>query len=188
MLRVMIVRKGDNRGPAAPNGAPVWGTAVQPNRKIYRSLPSDVAGWGHNIIAKGMRIMLETSLLITALLFGGTVLYAFGFAAFVFTALPAESAGPLIRQAFPHFYMFVLLSASLAGVLCVTIDSFSAITLGAIVATTVLAREVIMPAVNAAMDAGATARFRGLHSLSVLITLAHIVGAAVVIVRLAVIV
>ena len=132
--------------------------------------------------------MLETSLLITALLFGGTVLYAFGFAAFVFTALPADSAGQLIRQAFPHFYMFVLLTASLAGVLCVALDAFSAMTLGAIAVTTVLAREVIMPAINAAKDAGANARFKILHSLSVLITLAHIVGAAVVIVRLAFIV
>jgi len=31
--------------------------------------------------------MFEIALLATALMFGGTVLYAFGFAAFVFTAL-----------------------------------------------------------------------------------------------------
>ena len=46
--------------------------------------------------------MFEVSLLTTALLFGGMVLYAFGFAAFVFRALPAETAGPLIRRAFPN--------------------------------------------------------------------------------------
>jgi hypothetical protein len=33
--------------------------------------------------------MFEIALLTTALLFGGMVLYAFGFAAFVFTALPS---------------------------------------------------------------------------------------------------
>ena len=41
--------------------------------------------------------MVEVSLLVTALMFGGTVLYAFGFAAFVFTALPADTAAPLLR-------------------------------------------------------------------------------------------
>ena len=44
--------------------------------------------------------MTEAALLVTALLFGGTVLYSFGFAAFVFNALPADVAGPLIRRAF----------------------------------------------------------------------------------------
>jgi len=33
--------------------------------------------------------MFEIALLTTALLFGGMVLYAFGFAAFVFTVLPS---------------------------------------------------------------------------------------------------
>ena len=41
--------------------------------------------------------MFELFLLVTALLFGGMVLYSFGFAAFVFTALPADVAGPLIK-------------------------------------------------------------------------------------------
>ena len=36
--------------------------------------------------------MLEIALLMTALLFGGAVLYSFGFAAFVFNALPPETA------------------------------------------------------------------------------------------------
>jgi len=43
------------------------------------------------------------ALLVTALLFGGMTLYSFGLAAFVFSALPADTAGPLIRRAFPHF-------------------------------------------------------------------------------------
>ncbi|MBC7497741.1 MAG: DUF4149 domain-containing protein, partial [Sphingomonadaceae bacterium] len=51
--------------------------------------------------------MLIAGLLATALLFGGTVLYSFGFAAFLFNALPAETAGPTLRRAFPHFYSFV---------------------------------------------------------------------------------
>ena len=52
--------------------------------------------------------MLTAALLVTALLFGGMVLYSFGFAAFVFSVLPMETAGPTIRRAFPHFYLFVI--------------------------------------------------------------------------------
>ncbi|NJC07691.1 hypothetical protein [Polymorphobacter fuscus] len=37
--------------------------------------------------------MLTASLLATALLFGGMVLYSFGFAAFLLNAMPAEIAG-----------------------------------------------------------------------------------------------
>ena len=52
--------------------------------------------------------MLILAILATALLFGGMVLYSFGFAAFLFTALPPDIAGPTIRRAFPLFYLFVL--------------------------------------------------------------------------------
>ena len=61
--------------------------------------------------------MTTAALLATALLFGGMVLYAFGFAAFLFTALPAEVAGPTIRRAFPHFYAFGIATATLAALL-----------------------------------------------------------------------
>ena len=129
--------------------------------------------------------MIEFSLLVTALLFGGMVLYSFGFAAFVFTALPAETAGPLIRRAFPHFYLFVFVVSLLAALGTVSNDWVAATTLAGIAGTVVFARQVLMPAVNAATDAGAKARFKVLHTISVLITLAHIAGAAFVILRLA---
>ena len=129
--------------------------------------------------------MFELSLLVTALLFGGMVLYSFGFAAFVFTALPANVAGPLIRRAFPHFYLFVLASSAVAVTVALAFDPVSSAILVAIAVTTILARQVLMPAINAATDQGAKTRFKVLHSLSVLITLAHIGAAALVLVRLA---
>lgn len=129
--------------------------------------------------------MTEIALLTTAFLFGGMLLYSFGFAAFLFTALPAETAGPLIRKAFPHFYLFVLITSLAAAVLAAVDDRISAIILALIAATTVYARQVLMPAINAATDAGERSRFKLLHGLSVLITLAHIAGAGVVIVRIA---
>ncbi len=128
--------------------------------------------------------MAEAALLTTALLFGGMTLYSFGFAAFVFNALPAETAGPLIRQAFPHFYLFVLGSSLLGAVLVVWTDPLSAILLATVAATTIFARQILMPAINRATDTGAKGRFKALHGLSVAITLGHIVAAAVVLVRL----
>lgn len=129
--------------------------------------------------------MFELSLLVTALLFGGMVLYSFGFAAFVFTALPANVAGPLIRRAFPHFYLFVLISSAVAAGVALAFDPVSSAILVAIAVTTILARQVLMPAINAATDQGAKTRFKVLHTLSVLITLAHIGAAALVLIRIA---
>lgn len=129
--------------------------------------------------------MLEISLLVTAILFGGMVLYSFGFAAFVFNALPAETAGPLIRKAFPHFYLFVFSASALAACTLAFLDTTSAAVLALIALTTVFARQILMPAINQATDTRAKSRFKVLHTLSVLITLGHIAGAAYVIIRLA---
>lgn len=118
--------------------------------------------------------MLVAALLATSLLFGGMVLYSFGFAAFLFTALPADVAGPTIRRAFPHFYLFVMLSAAAASGLVWAHDAITAGLLALIAVTTLPARQLLMPAINRATDEGAKARFKWLHGLSVAITLAHI--------------
>ncbi len=128
--------------------------------------------------------MIEAGILLTALLFGGMVLYSFGFAAFVFSALPSDMARSTIRRAFPHFYIFVLAVSAIAALFAAGVDQTSAIILAAVAATTIAARQIIMPAINAATDAGATARFKALHSLSVIITLAHIAGAGIALIRL----
>lgn len=128
--------------------------------------------------------MIEAGILLTALLFGGMVLYTFGFAAFVFSALPSDTARAMIRRAFPHFYLFVLAISAVAVGFAAGFDQTSALILAAIAASTVVARQVIMPAINAASDAGAATRFKALHSLSVLVTLAHIAGAGIALIRL----
>ncbi|MEM8555721.1 MAG: DUF4149 domain-containing protein [Pseudomonadota bacterium] len=127
--------------------------------------------------------MAEVALLITALLFGGMVLYSFGFAAFLFTALPPDTAGPVIRQAFPHFYLFVAVTSALAALLVSWQDTLSAILLGLIALTVIPTRQVLMPAINNATDSGNKKRFHYLHGASVLITLAHIGMAGVVLAR-----
>lgn len=125
------------------------------------------------------------ALLVTALLFGGMTLYSFGFAAFVFSALPADTAGPLIRRAFPHFYLFVLACSVVAGVLLMLQDWIGAGIMAAVALSTIYARQSLMPAINAATDAGQTTRFKWLHGVSVAITLAHILASGAVLIRLA---
>ncbi len=134
--------------------------------------------------------MLDTtlrmaSLLLAAGLFGGMLLFAGGFAAFLFTALPVEQARALIRRAFPPFYMVVIVAAAVAAAATVAVDARSSAWLLAIALTTVPARQVLMPAINRATDAGARARFARLHGLSVVVTLLHIAIAGMVVVRLA---
>lgn len=119
-------------------------------------------------------MMLTLALLATALLFGGMVLYSFGFAAFLFTALPANVAGPAIRRAFPYFYLFVMICAAIAAGLVWSHDRFATGLLGLILVTTIPTRQILMPAINQATDAGAKSRFKWLHGLSVAITLGHI--------------
>jgi hypothetical protein len=128
--------------------------------------------------------MIETCALLTvALLFGGMVLYAFGFAAFLFTALPMDLARSTLRRAFPHFYLFVLITAALAAALAWPNDRVSALWLIGVALSTWPTRQILMPAINEATDAGAKKRFQWLHGLSVVISLGHIGIAALVLTR-----
>ena len=128
--------------------------------------------------------MTILALLTTALLFGGMILYSFGFAAFIFHALPPEQAGPVIRRAFPWFYLFVLAASAIAAGFALASDMAAAGALAAIALTTIYARQSLMPAINRATDSGDKARFRRLHGLSVAITLAHIAASGWVLTRL----
>jgi Domain of unknown function (DUF4149) len=127
--------------------------------------------------------MLTLGVLITALLFGGMVLYSFGFAAFVFSALPPPVAGQTLRRAFPHFYLFVIATAAAAAAVLWSHDSFAALLLAFIALSTLPTRQILMPAINAATDAGAKNKFKFLHGLSVVMTLAHIGMAGFVLAR-----
>ena len=128
--------------------------------------------------------MTIAALLVTALLFGGMILYSFGFAAFLFTALPPDVAGQTIRRAFPHFYLFVIATAGLAAVLLLPQDRGLAALMAVVALSTVPTRQMLMPAINTATDTGARRRFHVLHGLSVAITLAHIALAGWVLARL----
>lgn len=129
-------------------------------------------------------VYLQTaSLLVVALLFGGMFLFAGGFAAFLFRHLPPEGARMLIRKAFPPFYLFVIVSSGLAMALSRRSDSFSAALMAFVMMTAVASRQLLMPAINRATDSGHRKQFLWLHGISVLLTLGHIVLAAVVLVH-----
>ena len=123
------------------------------------------------------------SLLVVSLLFGGMLLFSAGFAAFLFRYLPPQDARMLIRKAFPLFYLFVIVVSGFATALCWRSDSFSAAWMAFVMLTTVAARQLLMPAINRATDLGYRKRFPWLHGFSVLLTLGHIVLAALVLVR-----
>jgi hypothetical protein len=131
-------------------------------------------------------MLSQAAVLLTDLLFGGVNLHSFGFATFLFSALPADAAGPLLRRAFPHFYVFVI-GCSLAGAaLTVSFDGTSALILGLIAVTALLTRQIFMPAINAATDIGDCRRFGVLHTRSILVTLANIARSSAVILRFSV--
>ncbi|QFS82237.1 hypothetical protein FIU97_05540 [Roseivivax sp. THAF40] len=127
--------------------------------------------------------MTTLALLTTALLFGGAVLFSFGFAVFLLKNTEEKEARRLLRAAFPHFYTLVIALSALAAALALPSDTLSAGILAAIALSTIPARQVLMPAINAATDAGDKARFGRLHGVSVVLGLVHIAGMAYVLTR-----
>jgi hypothetical protein len=128
--------------------------------------------------------------ILTAILFGGMVLYSFGFAPFLFRQLAPDQAGPLIRAAFPWYYLLVILGALAAGLALIPVDGLSVALMGWVAALGVLSRQGLMPAINAARDrqlAGEDAggRFALLHGASVAINLVQLALAGWVLLRLA---
>lgn len=83
------------------------------------------------------------ALLATATLFGGMVLYSFGFAPMVFRALPAEEAGRFIRMAFPWYYLFVIVASALGGVFLIPSNQLSAALMAGIAMVGLYARQIL---------------------------------------------
>jgi len=131
-------------------------------------------------------VLQSIALLLTAWLFGGMLLFAAGFAAFLFKVMPVAQARALIRQAFGPFYLFVMVTSAVAACLFATWSATHAALLALVAITTVPTRQVLMPAINRATDQGLRARFIRLHALSVVISLAHIVITGAVLVRIAI--
>lgn len=130
-----------------------------------------------------MALQASLALLSTAFLFGGMLLFSFAFAAFLFTHLPAAQAGNLLRWTFPHFYLGVIMVAAVAALLHVRLDTAGSVYLAGVALSTLPARQLLMPAINEASDAGDRSRFNRLHSLSVVIGVLQIAVVGYVLVR-----
>jgi hypothetical protein len=111
--------------------------------------------------------------------------FSASFAAFLLKSLPPAMARTLIREAFPSFYLFVIITSLIAALLALKSSLLSASILVLIALSTIPTRQILMPAINAATDAKLKQRFLMLHGLSVVITLAHIIAVGFVIIDLA---
>ena len=133
--------------------------------------------------------MIEfTALLLISTLFGGMMLYSFGFAPMVFSAMPAH-AGRFIRAAFPWYYLFMMATAGVGGAMLLLQDSRSGVLAILIAAVAIYARQVLMPQINAARDAqlkgqsDAKVRFGRLHGFSVALNFVQLIVAGYVLYR-----
>ena len=115
------------------------------------------------------------SLLLVAFLFGGMLLFSLGFGTLAFKFLELATARQFIRKTFPFFYFYVFSVAIVASSILVfkNFDAFLLIFFIAI--TTIPAGLILMPAINLASENKLKRKFLLLHSLSVFITLAHII-------------
>ena len=135
-----------------------------------------------------MTLTLGTDLiagLALAVAFGGMTFFSAVVAPLVFVKLPAATAGGFIREVFPWYYLTlgtVTLIAALA--LVAAGRSWAALLAGVTALGFVVARQWLMPAINAARDAKQPQRFNRLHRFSVIINGVQwmLLGAALVLV------
>jgi hypothetical protein len=129
------------------------------------------------------------ALLLVATLFGGMMLYSFGFAPMVFSTLPAADAGRFIRAAFPSYYLFVIVTAGLGGAVLLLTNPRSGLLALAIAAVAVYARQGLMPRINTVRDlqlqgnADAKRDFGRLHGTSVALNIVQLIAAGYVLYR-----
>ena len=126
----------------------------------------------------------------TGLLLGAMVFFSGVIAPLIFTKLEADVAGRFIRQVFPWYYLTVIILSGLAALSLFMFRPWDALALACVALAGVLARQVLMPPINRARDAGlagdsaAGRRFSRLHRLSVWINAAQIITAGIVMARL----
>ena len=117
-------------------------------------------------------------LLLVAFLFGGMLLFSVGFGTLSFKFLEPAVARKFIRKTFPYFYGYVISVSALTCLLSFTISKTASVLAFFIFVTTLPTSIFLMPAINKASDMKQKRNFVLLHSLSVFVTLSHIVVCA----------
>jgi hypothetical protein len=136
--------------------------------------------------------MLTLGVFATALLLGAMVFFAAIVAPVTFTALDAPNAARHTRATFPRYYLYLAVLAGVAALAALAVGRMpDAALMGAVAASTVLLRQVLMPRLNAwrdaelAGDAAAGKKFSQGHKASVAINLAQMLVATLVLFLLA---
>ena len=119
------------------------------------------------------------TLLLGSFLFGGMLLFSVGFGTLSFKFLEASIARAFIRKTFPYFYGYVLVVSALIVLFSFNISNLTATLAFSIFVTTIPASTVLMKAINKASDAKQKRNFVLLHTVSVLITIFHIIVSAI---------
>lgn len=136
------------------------------------------------------RMILSTlALLSLALLLGGMVFFAAVVAPLIFTRLPPEWAGRFIRQIFPRYYLWLIVTAGVAALALASERPVDALAMALVAALTLWLRQGLMPRINRLSDAAQAGdattkpRFERAHRLSVLLNFAQMLVASVVLLR-----
>ena len=119
-------------------------------------------------------------LLLGSFLFGGMLLFSVGFGTLTFKFLEPSVARNFIRKTFPYFYNYVLLVSAVIFLLGFNVSKPVAALAFFIFATTIPTSKILMPAINKAADSKQKRNFVFLHTLSVAITISHIIICAVI--------
>ena len=123
--------------------------------------------------------MSYIAVLLTSFLFGGMLLFSVGFGTLCFKFLEPSVARAFIRKTFPYFYGYVLVVSALIVLFSFNISNLTAALAFSIFITTIPTSRVLMPAINKASDTKQKRKFVLLHTLSVSITLLHIIISAI---------
>jgi len=119
------------------------------------------------------------ALLLTSFLFGGMLLFSMGFGTLCFKFLEPSVARAFIRKTFPYFYNYVLFLSALIILFSFNVSKLAAALAFCIFLTTIPTSLVLMPAINSASDNKQKRNFIMFHTLSVAITLFHIIISAI---------
>ncbi|MDE8348315.1 MAG: DUF4149 domain-containing protein [Acidocella sp.] len=102
-----------------------------------------------------------------AALVGGMVFFGAVMAPLIFTTLPAESAGVLIRATFPRYYAFIVVSATLAAIgFGLRGQIMPVVVLALMVVAVLYAWLWLIPYLNSMRDAGQMVAFNRGHKFS----------------------
>ncbi len=138
-----------------------------------------------------MDLLLVSSQLVTAALFGSMLFFSFVMAPLIFTQLEEGTAGRFIRAVFPWYYIVLAKLSGIAAILLFRPAPLEAGIMLGIMSLALFSRQLLMPRINHYRDLGlqgdarAEARFNALHRGSVVINMVQLVGVTLVLILLA---